>query len=1137
MEYKYKAFISYRHTEPDMQAAERLQKLLEAYRPPKSLGKAGEKWRIFRDVSELQSSSDLSEIIRNAIETSEFLIVICSPKYTESKWCMQELTRFRELHGNTNENIITLLVSGEPHESFPKELTYAEMTTTNEKGEEIRVKVDVEPLAANIKADTLKESMKKLNTEYLRIAAPLLGCDFNDLFQREKRREAAKRRRIFGGVSGILSLISIISIASAVTISGKNVRIKKQNDQIKEQNEQIANKNRDLLIENAGHLAVESENLFKENNLIPAIQKAVEALPADGEDKPVLPEAEYALSRELGMFSHTQILPQLSLKHSCAVEQLSFMGGGKSVVSQDATGIYFWDPQTGELIKKITPSDNPFGSELHGSANRLTAVLDVDPDKTGVYFDHTGSPGSISYENSSVFNKIYLNYAHSADEEEPGTGGDVYIYNSDSTVWRLDGATGEIKWTAPPSEKAYSYRQVKVDEEYVLRVYQDKNELPGGTAIMGDNYYLEILDRQTGKEKEYVRLNASSAPIGFLMDLDIQTVRGDTVYIYYESDSALRAYRIKDHALEAVSETEVKSSAAGSIHNVAMQFHDEDAVIASCSILAFDLNTEIIRCDKELNEKKWSTSLPVNYQNGGRMFLMPAKDSGYEHDVLAVMSNFSLSFVDYENGKIIKHIPFDSEVADASFSRSGLVMFTVKDGAEYVVSLGSYTTGSDSDNAAYLVQTMNTSLSLCSYSRNRYVTAENYSNTAYIRFSKQNPMYTDIDTGEFMYDRDVIAVSDDGGLAAVVSSHFPDGKYSYGTKVTNYLYIYDTGSGKCTEVTDLRDHKINSAAFLGKNKLIVNANEATGSSYSTDDVTMLVDTQTCSAEKVKDAPMAKRSDMKLIPTDAGAYYLFNAERDLALVSADGSCKVWAETPENSFSADREIVGGMYAVSGSRAAMQAEFRNDEEKSGLIIYDFTENKDVKLGYDFDDGLEVQHIFWQNSNTVGVFFSNRSVSLFDADTGQLRTSVSLDGTSQEPISVAPVSEDTFAVLCRDSRLYEMNAEGFTGRSCRLDFSSAEENKIREYDSSDAARLEIRPSADSQRVFVVWDDSEAWLLDKSRFTVRYRIDDFAAAPAGRDTVFVRDPGRNRIGCFPIYTTQQLIQAAKDYLRALGEA
>ena len=49
-----------------MQAAEKLQKLLEGYKPPKNLGKNKENWRIFRDVSELQSSSDLSEDISSS---------------------------------------------------------------------------------------------------------------------------------------------------------------------------------------------------------------------------------------------------------------------------------------------------------------------------------------------------------------------------------------------------------------------------------------------------------------------------------------------------------------------------------------------------------------------------------------------------------------------------------------------------------------------------------------------------------------------------------------------------------------------------------------------------------------------------------------------------------------------------------------------------------------------------------------------------------------------------------------------------------------------------------------------------------------------------------------------------------------
>ena len=1139
MEYKYKAFISYRHIEPDMQAAERLQKLLEAYKPPKSLKVKKENWRIFRDVSELQSSSDLSGIIKNAIESSEYLIVICSPQYTESKWCLQELTRFRELHDNKNTNIITLLVNGDPRESFPKELTYAEVTTTNEMGEEITVKVDVEPLAANIVADSLKDSLKKLNTEYLRIAAPLLGCDYNDLFQREKRREAAKRRRIFGGVSGILSLISIISIASAVTINGKNKQIQKQNDQIKEQNAEIENKNSELLVENAGHLAVESENLFKEASLIPAIKKAVAALPSADEEKPILPEAEYALSRELGMFRHTQLAPQLSLKHDCAVEQLSFMGGGKTVVSKDATGVYFWNAETGELIKKISASDSEFKSESKGSNNELTAYFDVSPDKTGTYYENTSSPSSITYENSSIFNKIYTYFVHSVDADEPGTGGDVYIFNSDRSVWRIDGATGEIKWSSPKSEKAYNYLDVIMDEKHILRLYNDKRELTNGNAIMGDNYFLEIIDRETGKEVDTAKVDLSESSIGFLMDLEIKAYRDGLVYIYSNSDNKLKAYEITDHALKLKNETDIQFPIAAGINNAYLQFFNDEPVTAACSVMAVSLTTEFTRYDRDMKEKKWSTPVPVNYQNKGKMFLMPAKNTKYEHDVLAVTTNHTISFIDYENGSLIKNLPVDGEMIDVSFSQNGLVMFTLDSGEEFAVSLGNFTSGDDADNAAFRVQTIDTKVSLCSYSLGKYVTAENYSNTAYIQYPKQNPSYTDIDTGEFMYNRDVIAVSDDGSKAAVVSTFYPEGKYNSSSVLTYHLFIYDTASGSCTEVSALKDIRVNSAAFIGSGKLIVNVNEKTsGGTYSVNDKTMCIDTADGKAAAITDAPPAMRSTVELISVSDGVYYLSDACKNIVFVSPDGSFKTWASKEDDSFTADKEIINGIYAVSGSKAAMYAKFSGEESKTALIVHDFSVGQHITLDFNTDNstGREVQRIFWQNTDTVGVFFNDRSVSLFDVNTGKLKSTVSLSGTSQEPVSAAAVSDDTFAVLCRDSCLYEMNSEGFTGRSCRLDFGSSD-NEIYESDSSCAELLETQPASDKSHIYAVWNKSQAWLLDTARFTVRYRIDDFAAAPAAADKVFISDEGRNKTGLFPIYNTQQLLDAAKAYLSALGEA
>ena len=1132
MEYKYKAFISYRHIEPDMHAAERLQKILETYKPPKSLGIKKENWRIFRDVSELQSSSDLSEIIKNAIESSEYLIVICSPQYTESKWCMQEITRFRELHDNKNTNIITLLVNGDPQNSFPEVLTYTEVTTTNEKGEEVTVREEVEPLAANIVADSLKESMKKLKTESLRIAAPLLGCDYNDLYQREKRRETAKKRAIFAGVSGILSIISIISVSAAVTISGKNKQIQKQNDQIKVQNAEIEDKNGALLVENSRHLAVESENLFLENDLIPAIEKAVAALPAADEDKPVLPEAEYALSRELGMFDHTHLAPRTCLKHECAVEQLSFMGGGKSIVSTDATGVYFWNAETGELIRKISADEDEFASE-DGSSGKLTAFFDINTDKTGTSFTNTSSPGSIIYESSPVYNRIYKCFVHAVSEDEPGTGGDVYLYNSDSDLWRIDGATGEVKWSVPKSENAYSYYDITVHDGYVLRVYLDKKELLDGSMIMGEDYYLEIINSETGKIEDTVKMGFDSSAPGLLHGFEIKAIHDSVIYIYYEDDNMLRSYVIDNHAMKNVCETEVDFPDPSAVNNCYLRLCSNEPLLAACSV-AFDTTTELTRFDQDIENKKWSVSLPVNYSDNGQTFLMPGDQIDNKHDILVVTTTCTISFVDYETGKLIKNLPIDGEITDISFSRNGLVMFTLKNGEEYLLIAKNYITKDDSDNCAYKLQTFNTNFSLCSYSRGKYVTAEDFSNTAYIQYPQQNERFREIDPGEFMYDRDVIAVTNDGTKAAVVSTFYPDDSYNTDEGVTYHLFLYESASGECKEITSLENHKINSAVFTDNDRLIVNVTAP----ESTTNKTMCIDLDGGKAEDIKEASEPMSVAAGLIPSGGGAFYLDKTEKNIVFVSSDASAKTWASKKEGSFSADKELLDNMYAFSGCKAAMYVQFNDEDTRTALIVHDFSADRDITLDCDTSTivNRKIRRIFWQNSSTVGVFFNDRTVSLFDADTGSLKSTVSLVGTSQEPVSVAALSEDTFAVLCRDSNLYEMNNEGFTGRSCRLEFSSDMNNNIFACDSSSASLFETKISPDKSRVFAVWERSQAWVLDTSVFAVRYRIDSFAAAPTEGDMVYIKDSDSNIIGMFPLYTTHELLEDAKAYLSALGK-
>ena len=212
-EYIYDAFISYRHMEFDKAVADRLQKLLEKYVPPTSIVPRvkRKKLRLFRDETELASSSNLSDEIKKALEASRFLIVICSKTTKESKWCCEEIEHFKELHGGSASNILTLLIEGEPSEVFPEELCFETQTCEEEDGSVTTETREVEPLATNIVAPTRKESLKKLNQEYLRLVAPLLGCRYDDLFNRNQRRRNRRNMLIASSLIIFLALFGIYS--------------------------------------------------------------------------------------------------------------------------------------------------------------------------------------------------------------------------------------------------------------------------------------------------------------------------------------------------------------------------------------------------------------------------------------------------------------------------------------------------------------------------------------------------------------------------------------------------------------------------------------------------------------------------------------------------------------------------------------------------------------------------------------------------------------------------------------------------------------------------------------------------------------------------------------------------------------
>jgi hypothetical protein len=87
-------------------------KLLQKQGVPARLGKA------FRDEDEIPASTDLSSVIRTALEKSRFLIVVCSTETALSKWVEEEIRTFHAL--GRSDHIIALLIDGEPDDAFPE---------------------------------------------------------------------------------------------------------------------------------------------------------------------------------------------------------------------------------------------------------------------------------------------------------------------------------------------------------------------------------------------------------------------------------------------------------------------------------------------------------------------------------------------------------------------------------------------------------------------------------------------------------------------------------------------------------------------------------------------------------------------------------------------------------------------------------------------------------------------------------------------------------------------------------------------------------------------------------------------------------------------------------------------------------
>ncbi len=279
---KYAAFISYRHGDIDEKVAKQVHRLLERYRIPRKIAKRIGKrsiGRVFRDSEELKAGSDLSALIKSALDETEWLIIVCTRRFQESDWCMEEVEYFLKIRGR--ERIIIILAEGEPAESFPRILTEYE-----KDGEMVKI----EPLAVDIRDPNEKKIIKNIHSEKYRFLADMLDVDYDDLHQRERERRLRRGVTVAG-----MMILGIGAFAGSMMM--KNMELESAYTALDYSMQQT-------LRGESYYLAEYAQAAYQNGDRKTAVKLGLEALPTDlgNPNRPFVSNAMRALTEALGVY-------------------------------------------------------------------------------------------------------------------------------------------------------------------------------------------------------------------------------------------------------------------------------------------------------------------------------------------------------------------------------------------------------------------------------------------------------------------------------------------------------------------------------------------------------------------------------------------------------------------------------------------------------------------------------------------------------------------------------------------------------------------------------------------------------------------------------------------------------------------
>lgn len=182
----------------------------------------------------------------------------------------------------------------------------------------------------------------------------------------------------------------------------------------------------------------------------------------------------------------------------------------------------------------------------------------------------------------------------------------------------------------------------------------------------------------------------------------------------------------------------------------------------------------------------------------------------------------------------------------------------------------------------------------------------------------------------------------------------------------------------------------------------------------------------------------------------------------------------------------------------------------------------DKNINLN---DNNIEVISFAWLNDNTLAICFGNQYIAYFDTETGKCVKKISLNDINVSPITIFSLEEsENIILLGNNAKLYQINIEsGIMNKT--IDLPGFLTNNIKYISENEYFLIQN----DNTCIFGCNDTQQAWVFNSEIFQIRYYIDNYKGYNAANNQIIIHED--NKIGTYPLYTTEQLLNKAKLFI------